>query len=339
VDDPFSARLPASDCRRKNDEIVKPYTPISVVETRNLRLMWVKVGAGFDLGNLVADDHFNDIVELGGAYIQATYPVARTHQMVSPLPIIPPTTAVHDWMAALLSVVPWLDPNSLTPFVLVFELNLISIGAGYSDSPTIMGSSRPITVRKVEGGTTRGVSMALWRPRRSYPARKPDPDTGVSGPTVTLPAHELGHTFNLSVDSRLKDHFLCNFTFPVVGDLPCSAAGGLDEYKHHNDLLKDGNPANGFWVNQPNGPASVTADLQTQRSHTVQWLIMKSATHTAHGRGPRLRHSAQDAATIGPWKRRTGDYEHDRPARGWAVLTPLPWPVRDGLFVSAHIVE
>ena len=49
---------------------------------------------------------------------------------------------------------------------------------------------------------------------------------------MTLPAHEVGHTFGLSTDARLKTSWVCEFDWPVVGHAACGLTGGFDEYKH-----------------------------------------------------------------------------------------------------------
>ena len=49
---------------------------------------------------------------------------------------------------------------------------------------------------------------------------------------MTLPAHELGHTFGLSTDSRLKTSWVCDIDWPVVGHAACGLVGGFDEYNH-----------------------------------------------------------------------------------------------------------
>lgn len=291
VDDPFSKGLPQGDCRRQNDGVDKP-VPIRVVATRMPRLLWTKVGSGLDIGQLVPDDHFEDIKELGSAYIDATYPVAGIDWDVNPFPIVPPLSAVHDWMTAILSFLP--VAKSLDPFALVFELNLISILSG-TQAPTILGvlPTHDWFARFDRWEDVSGVSMGDFAPYAViFQPRSGD----TPGPQMTLPAHELGHTFNLSVDSRLKHSWVCGVDWPVVGSLPCGAAGGLDEYWHTDPDLKKGDPASGYWVRQPGEPASISTISNAEMCNS----------HCFMGRSPVNAH--QDWAAKHRWIDRA-DYE------------------------------
>jgi hypothetical protein len=80
----------------------------------------------------------------------------------------------------------------------------------------------------------------------------PRTDSGTElGPAMTLPAHELGHTFDLSVDRRLKDPVWCGVSDPFgFGYLMCGATGGLDEYRAKDPHRARGNPATGYWIAQ-----------------------------------------------------------------------------------------
>jgi hypothetical protein len=77
-------------------------------------------------------------------------------------------------------------------------------------------------------------------------------DGGDTHVKVTLPAHELAHTFGVSADPRLKDTATCGVTVfgdPLrIGDLICGATGGIDEYSAGDPARVRGNPATGFWV-------------------------------------------------------------------------------------------
>jgi hypothetical protein len=86
---------------------------------------------------------------------------------------------------------------------------------------------------------------------------------------MTLPAHELGHTFGLSVDSRLKESWICDVDWPVVGHAPCGLVGGFDEYEHSDPDLQPGNPSSGYWVRRGSEPAALSglADQEQCNSH------------------------------------------------------------------------
>ena len=75
-----------------------------------------------------------------------------------------------------------------------------------------------------------------------------DASGNVSGPKTSLPAHELGHTFGLSVDPTIK-----KWPCSLAGDLgviACGMVGGFDEY--NSNTHPDGVPTWGYWV--PQGP-------------------------------------------------------------------------------------
>ena len=87
-----------------------------------------------------------------------------------------------------------------------------------------------------------GFSLGEFAPRAVIFLPRLEDGTKI-GPQITLPAHELGHTFGLSVDSRLKSSWVCDIDWPIVGHAPCGLVGGFDEYQHDDAALQDGNPA------------------------------------------------------------------------------------------------
>lgn len=98
-------------------------------------------------------------------------------------------------------------------------------------------------------GDTTGLSLGEWHPHAViFETVTTDASGTVSGPKMTLPGHELGHTFGLSVDPTIKSR-PCS----LVGDLgiiACGVVGGFDEYK--STAHPDGVPTWGYWV--PQGP-------------------------------------------------------------------------------------
>ena len=98
-------------------------------------------------------------------------------------------------------------------------------------------------------GDTTGLSLGEWHPHAViFETVTTDASGTVSGPKMTLPGHELGHTFGLSVDPTIK-----SWPCSLVGDLgiiACGVVGGFDEYK--STAHPDGVPTWGYWV--PQGP-------------------------------------------------------------------------------------
>jgi hypothetical protein len=89
----YSADYPPEDCRHVNDTTGR--VPRKVVTTGRRVLSWAKVGTLEDIPNLASDAELDEIRELGGAYIEATYPV-RTVSDEWPVPVIPPASAALD---------------------------------------------------------------------------------------------------------------------------------------------------------------------------------------------------------------------------------------------------
>lgn len=277
VDDAFSKGLPQNDCHRVNDLFDKA-DPLRVITTAPLNLMWAKVGSGLDIGNYTPEEHFNEIRELGRAYVEGTYPASRINWSVSPFPLSPPLNVVHDWMSAILSFLPY--ARSLDPFALIFELNLLSVVSGSDNRILGVLPSHDWFVRYDGWEGTTGCSMGEFAPHAVIMLARHGDDGAAPRPQMTLPAHELGHTFGLSIDPRLKESWVCDVDWPVVGSLPCGARGGLDEYKHNDALLKRGNPASGFWIRQGSEPAAL--DLLVNQEQCNSHCFMGGSPSDAH---------------------------------------------------------
>jgi hypothetical protein len=109
-----------------------------------------------------------------------------------------------------------------------------------------------------------GFSLGEFAPRAVIFLPRLD-DGSQIGPPTTLPAHELGHTFGLSTDSRLKTSWVCDIDWPVVGHAACGLVGGFDEYNHSDPNLQDGNPASGYWVARGSEPPALAPLANTEQ--------------------------------------------------------------------------
>ncbi len=259
------SHYPPGDCRLSNNEFHSKidWKVISAVEPT---LLWSKVGTLLDIGNLTPDSQFETIMEIGQPFIKATYPVVNVHNVKSYSGIVPPLTASYDWLSTVVSVL-GIPADCVTPFTLVFELNGVSTMMGYD---RLMGVLPNRDWFKRFGSTwgyncwsdVTGLSMGEFGPHAVIFLPE---NPGSSAPAMTLPAHELGHTFGLSTDSRLKG-WLCNNTdFPALTTLLCAIDGGFDEYNHSEDALKSGNPASGYWVTQGDEPASLLSMVNKEQ--------------------------------------------------------------------------
>ncbi|HSE25618.1 MAG TPA: hypothetical protein VLB68_28395, partial [Pyrinomonadaceae bacterium] len=258
VIDPGSSSLPKNDCRLKNDKIRNRITWKVVTTERKFSMLWAKVGTLLDIGNYTPGKHFAAITTLGSAYISAVYPLANPVSIKSPIDI-PPTliTAASDFLVTVLSSF-GLPVDTVEPFLFLFELNSV---AALLPQKRLMGvlPNKDWFKRFSGWRDVTGLSLGEFAPRAVIflPRFEGENETG---PQIALPAHELGHTFGLSVDSRLKNDWVCNVDWPIVGHSGCGFVGGFDEYKHEDDNLKAGNPANGYWVKIGNEPPEF-ADL------------------------------------------------------------------------------
>lgn len=267
ITDPGSSGLPSDDCRLRNDSFVNRLTWKVVTTDPNFSLLWAKVGTLLDVGNYAPDSHFDEIVELGTGYIRAVYPLLGPNSSKSPIDIPPPpVTAASDWLVTVLSAF-GLPADAVEPVVLTFELNGL---AALLPQNRLMGvlPNKDWFARFSFWSEVTGFSLGEFAPHAVI--FLPRLESGSqTGPQTTLPAHELGHTFGLSTDSRLKTSWVCDFDWPVVGHAPCGLAGGFDEYKHNDPNLQDGNPASGYWVRRGSEPPALAplADTEQCDSH------------------------------------------------------------------------
>src|SRR5262249_52779751 len=147
--------------------------------------------------------------------------------------------------------------DAVEPVVLTFELNGVAALLPNSRLMGVLPNKDWFSRFSYWSGVT-GFSLGEFAPKAVIflPRRERGSEVG---PQMTLPAHELGHTFGLSTDSRLKESWICDFDWPVVGHAPCGLVGGFDEYKHSDPNLQDGNPASGYWVRRGSEPLALSA--------------------------------------------------------------------------------
>jgi hypothetical protein len=275
----YSADYPPEDCRHVNDTTGR--VPRKVVTTGRRVLTWAKVGTLEDIPNLASDAELDEIRELGGAYIEATYPV-RTVSDEWPVPVIPPASAALDWLVSVLASFK-IPVDSVLPFWLVFELNNIAGSLGIDRLMGVLPTRWFDRYIELPGGKelwedVPGLSLTEWAPHAViFVARHGESSPG---PAMTLPAHELGHTYGLSVDARLKENWVCNIDWPGLGDLPCGAVGGLDEYKNEVPELQDGNPSRGYWIRRGDEPDAVVP--LTDQAQCNSHCFMGNSPKDAH---------------------------------------------------------
>jgi hypothetical protein len=224
------------DCRAQNNGRNNRFT-WRIVETRGPSVLWAKVGMDLDLLNFVPGSQFNEIIQLGEAYIRGVYPLASLDQSTSPVDIPVTITPGFDWLRA---IIPGTD--SADPFLMVAELGGVAALLGYDRILGVLPNKD--WFERFEGwGSVTGLSLGDAFPR------------GV----ILLPAHELGHTFGLSVDSAIKPKWACGTDLGALTTLICGMNKGFDEYTNDVAPFDEGNPGNGYWIAQGAETTAVSA--------------------------------------------------------------------------------
>jgi hypothetical protein len=274
VVDPNAA--PPGDCRHDNDQLVsgdvipKPSLAQSgigtevlwqVVRSPTLNLLWAPVGTLLDIANCASDADVEEIRDLGSAFIEATYPVASIENSTSPLCINAPRSAAIDFLVTILAGfgVPF---DSLLPFVLVYDLSdMAGLILPLAECDRLMGVLPNNWFDRFIYGwweNVNGLSLGEFAPHAAiFEASQ----NGHSH--MTAPAHELGHTYGLSVAPEMKS-WVCDQDFPGDIDvLACGAFGGFDEYKIVSPIagMDEGKPSNGFWIPRGDEPAAIPASI------------------------------------------------------------------------------
>jgi hypothetical protein len=276
--DPGSGTLPSNDCRLRNNSIVNRVTWKVVTTDPAFWLLWAKVGSLLDVGNYAPDSQFTEIVELGTGYIRAVYPLIGPDSSSSPVGIPPPPiTTAADWLVTVLSGF-GLPVDAIEPVVLTFELNAVAALLPYDRLMGVLPNKE--WFKRFSGWSdVTGFSLGEFAPRAVIFLPRFE-DGSEIGPEPTLPAHELGHTFGLSTDSRLKSSWVCDIDWPIVGHAACGLVGGFDEDTHKDPDLKNGNPASGYWVRRGSEPAALAA--LTDKEQCDSHCFMGSSPVNAH---------------------------------------------------------
>ncbi|MCG8460662.1 MAG: hypothetical protein MI919_30640, partial [Holophagales bacterium] len=245
----FTAGLPSGDCRLDNDSVAEKMWKL--VETDPLHLTWCPVGRVLEATDLVDRHELLEIQTLGTDFIRAIYPTASVSSSTCPVPMpMTPALPVLDFISAVLDSfeIPF---SSVLPFALVWDMN---------NAAVLTGTDKLLGVLPRAGWYEQfvgwenviGNSLGEAAPHAVIFLPEIEDSDGDRHPKVTLPAHELAHTYGVSADPLLKDTASCGVSLvgdPFgIGDLICGASGGLDEYSSSDPARARGNPATGFWV-------------------------------------------------------------------------------------------
>ena len=157
---------------------------------------------------MATDSAFADIVKLGSTYIDAVFPLmAGMAHNRAPLPIVPPVSAALDWLVTVLAAFA-IPADGALPFWLVFELNGVAILTGHDRLMGVLPLDwfDRFTIDKLT--EVSGLSLGEWAPHAVIFLGRSG-DGSDARPAMTLPAHELGQTYGLSTDSRLRTSWTC----------------------------------------------------------------------------------------------------------------------------------
>ena len=220
----------------------------NVVQSSVPTLVWLRVGRLLDSGHLASPAQLTAMHDVAAPVIRGSYPLVTMTDVVAPIGFTPIFSAISEFFETLLAGL-GIPADAAVPFTLVYELNAAAALAGID---RIMGALPKDWFNNTLYGLwehTTGLSLGEWHPHAViFETVSTDASGNVSGPKTSLPAHELGHTFGLSVDPTIK-----KWPCSLAGDLgviACGMLGGFDEY--NSNTHPDGVPTWGYWV--PQGP-------------------------------------------------------------------------------------
>ena len=289
IDDPGSVGLPINDCKAINDGN-RFKTGLNLVQVpRSFRILWAKTGTILDGFNMTTDSQFDSIYNLGASYIDAIYPMPITHAK-SEYAIIPPLSGgLLAFVTSIISpILPdAVDPRFVEPYAMILELNGIAHVLNYDRILGVLPSWDWFDRYPYLEDVT-GLSLGEFMPG----AVIFEPKDKNKGAAMTLPAHELGHTFGLSVDSRLKNvidkSWVCEIDWPIIGGTGCGIVGGFDEYQFPDIIMKKGNPSAGYWIAQGINSSQLSGLVNTQQCEaTCMMASSPSDVHLNWGNNPK----------------------------------------------------
>ena len=250
----------------------------------NFSLLWAKVGSLLDIGNYAPDSHFDEIFELGTAYIRAVYPLVGPISTQSSVDIPPPPmTAAADFLVSILSSF-GLPADAVEPVVLTFELNGV---AALLPQSRLMGvlPNKDWFRRFSSWSDVTGFSLGEFMPRAVIFLPRDESGTR-SGRRSRCRRTSSGTRSDSASIRDSKPVGSATSTGPSsVTPLAASSAGST-RYNHTDPNLQDGNPASGYWVKRGGEPPPLDtlADHEQCDSH----CFMGNSPVDAHKNWPAL---------------------------------------------------
>ena len=292
----------------------------TVVPMQRPDILWVRVSALLDATDFVSMERMEALRDLAVPFINGVYPVPSTTIYTSSFPLVLPAAAAQDFLYSILQItgIPF---DSLLPFAMVLDLNGVAALTGHDRVMGVVRHEWFDRFRYDLWGNKSGVSLGEFAPRAViFQATKTD-DSSSGGPPMTLPAHELGHTYGLSVDPTIKNTWACQISGPL-GVLFCGAAGGFDEY--NADTAYDGIPTGGYWVRQ--GPVPQVLD----------YALGEQCTFCMMGNSPANAHL--NWSVLNRWID-SADYDHLLDKLSTSAPQPLIAQPQQHIFISGMLAH
>src|SRR5262249_23692225 len=156
------------------------------------------VGTLLDIGHLASSTQVAALRDVAIPFIRGLYPIPDLFSTTSPFGLVPPLSAVQDFLADIAQVL-GIPLDALLPFGLVLELNGVAILTGYDRLMGVLPLEWFHRFSYDLWAPVTGLSLGTAAPRAVIvvPAGGNDYPSAPSAPAMPLPAHEMGHTFGL----------------------------------------------------------------------------------------------------------------------------------------------
>jgi len=287
---------PEDLCRRQNDGVsIDDNQPPrwKIVQTRTLDVRYVSVDGtliGPRFANIATVRRMSGI---GTSYMKSVFPVPDVTTSVDPGTNNFIASAVSEFILNIFHVV-GIPGDAARPFMMLFEMNIAYSIVG---ADKVVGVVHPHWFEQFIYGLWDEVAGVSLGPAGRYAVlaeagRQLVPivggsitppegsniyvDNEIGAPiSMTLPAHEVGHTFGISADTDLKDVF-CGMN-SIFGQLACGISGGFDEYEHPVPSRRAGNATRGFWIKRGDEAAEVAS--LADREYCASRCLMGSGTN------------------------------------------------------------
>lgn len=244
--DPGNAKV---DCWVQNDSSgTRNWTSIT---TYTPSLLWLRTGDLLVANSLPTVQQQQVQHDLTIPFIRALYPTKQVDDSVTTFGYVPPLSGgIFSLITSILDAI-GVPLDVAKPYTMIYEL---SFDAALIGVDKIMGVVPKGWFGANEYGfnsSLSGLSLGTIAPHAVLFVDEADDGTGSghAGPMLTNPAHEMGHTYGLSLDPNIKN-WAC-YLPGALGVIGCAVKSGYDEYK--DSQFPTGIPTWGLWIPQSVG--------------------------------------------------------------------------------------